>query len=59
MGKAEKERIKRKKAQQKKENAASANNPATHPCGCFKADGSAMMLGECMTGLSLCVDPKS
>ena len=54
MGKAEKERMRRKREQQKKENEASANNPATHPCGCSKADGSAMMLGECMAGLSHC-----
>ncbi len=38
----------------KKEKEESASKPATHPCGCYKADGSPMMLDECMAGQSLC-----
>jgi hypothetical protein len=54
MGKADKERMRKKKERQQKENEASANNPATHRCGCSKADGRAMMLDECMAGESRC-----
>jgi hypothetical protein len=54
MGKADKDRMRKKKERQKKENEASASKPATHPCGCSKADGSPMMLDECEAGQSLC-----
>ena len=30
------------------------SKPATHPCGCFKADGSAMVLAESMASESPC-----
>ncbi len=53
-GKEDKDRMRKKRERQKKESEASANSPATHPCGCSKADGSAMMLDECMGGESLC-----
>jgi hypothetical protein len=54
MGKEDKARLRRKREREKKESEESANKPATHPCGCSKADGSAMMLAECMAGQSLC-----
>ncbi len=52
--KEEKERIQRMKQRLKEKNEESASKPATHPCGCLKVDGSAMMLDECMAGTSLC-----
>ncbi len=52
--KEERDRIRKMKERLKKKNEESASKPATHPCGCSKVDGSAMMLDECMAGESLC-----
>jgi hypothetical protein len=54
MSKKDRERKKRQREKLKAENLTSANNPATHPCGCLTPDGSKMMLAEGMDGESLC-----
>ena len=46
--------MRRKREREKKENEESANKPAAHPCGCINADGSNMMLAECMAGELVC-----